>query len=92
MFVLTVTFGLFHGLVLFPVLLSLVGPQDKSLQLAHNVEPAVPAETEKAVCYANAAFSTEESDAKKRRECVESAKMYEASLYYQPDHNTSVII
>ena len=28
MFILTVCFGLFHGLVLFPVLLSLVGPHD----------------------------------------------------------------
>ena len=28
-FILTVCFGLFHGLVLFPVLLSLVGPYDE---------------------------------------------------------------
>ena len=28
MFLLTVSFGLFHGLLLFPVFLSLVGPQD----------------------------------------------------------------
>ena len=33
-FVLTVLFGLFHGLVLFPVVLSMVGPVDKSYDSA----------------------------------------------------------
>jgi len=33
-FLLTVFFGLFHGLVLFPVLLSLVGPHDELPQSA----------------------------------------------------------
>ena len=37
-FVLTVLFGLFHGLLLFPVILSLVGPLDMSDEsVSHSV-------------------------------------------------------
>eukprot|EP00092_Neocalanus_flemingeri_P028206 GFUD01030630.1.p1 GENE.GFUD01030630.1~~GFUD01030630.1.p1 ORF type:complete len:389 (+),score=76.54 GFUD01030630.1:34-1167(+) len=46
-FVLTVLFGLFHGLILFPVILSLVGPLDKSSStdsIPANTD-SVPAET-----------------------------------------------
>ena len=92
MFVLTVSFGLFHGLVLFPVLLSMVGPHDEPLQPAQDIEPAVPAD-EKAVCYTNGAFSREETVSKKERECVESFRVeWGASQSYQPESNASIII
>merc|ERR1719228_1457070 len=38
-FALTVIFGLFHGLVLFPVVLSIIGPKDKKEPL-YNLKPA----------------------------------------------------
>jgi len=38
-FALTVIFGLFHGLVLFPVVLSIIGPKDKK-EPPYNLKPA----------------------------------------------------
>ena len=55
MFVLTVCFGLFHGLVLFPVLLSLVGPSDAQSSAAHD-------QSEAPTGHCNSTFAAPESD------------------------------
>ena len=54
-FVLTVCFGLFHGLVLFPVLLSLVGPSDGHPSAAHD-------QSEAPTGHCNSTFAAPESD------------------------------
>ena len=59
MFLLTVVFGLYHGLVFFPVLLSLVGPQESPVEL-----PLEPTTSEimkgKATGLANPGFVNED--------------------------------
>ena len=73
MFVLTVVFGLFHGLVLFPVLLSVLGPSDEPSRPEEAPEPA-----EQCIMASqgtsNPAFSSEEFEFSKESSIVSSGE------------------